>query len=583
MSNASQKAQLKKDKIMETVAWYAGYYRANPQRFAKDCLNLNLKWFQQILLWAMMHYNYFAFIAARSLGKTYLTAIFCVVRCILFPGSKIIVCSGTIPQANEVLLKIQDELMPKSAFLRNEIAKCNIPASQSAEIKFKCGSWIRTRPSTDNARSGRANLIVVDEFRMVDENIINTVIRRFLGTPRHPDYLNKPEYAHLMERNQEIYMSSAYFKSSWAWKKVQSYTLNFLDDKRKYFIVGLPYQLSIREGLLSREQIEDEMSETNFNELLFKMEMETFWFGDDGDSLFKFDDLKHCRKIEHALLPLKYYNANNPVPRVSDNGKRILSVDVALMQSTKKKKNDAASLFINELVQQDATTYQSNFCYGESFEGKTTDALGLIIMRYFYCYKCTDLVLDTQGLGIGVYDFIIKDQYDPETGKVYKALTCINDEDMAARCKVKEANKVVWSVKASAAFNNEICVLLRTGIMNGKINLLIDETESNDKIEKTIKKFKSLSDVEQALIKNPFVQTTLAIYELIKLEHEVKDGKIKVHEQSGMRKDRYSSMAYNFWCATQLELQLKPKAEDTQTLLNKFFNKPAKHSFNRGR
>ena len=249
------------------------------------------------------------------------------------------------------------------------------------------------------------------------------------------------------------------------------------------------------------------------------------------------------------------------------------------MQSTKKKKNDAASLFINELVQQDATTYQSNFCYSESFEGKTTDALGLIIMRYFYCYRCTDLVLDTQGLGIGVYDFIIKDQYDPETGKVYKALTCINDEDMAARCKVKEANKAVWSVKASAAFNNEICVLLRTGIMNGKINLLIDETESNDKIEKTMKKFKTLPDIEQALIKNPFVQTTLAIYELIKLEHEVKDGKIKVHEQSGMRKDRYSSMAYNFWCATQLELGLKPKTEDTQTLLKKFLIKPAKHSF----
>ena len=397
MSKASQKAQDKKEKIMETVAWYAGYYRANPQRFAKDCLNLDLRWFQQILIWAMMHYNYFAFIAARSLGKTYLTAILCVIRCILFPGSKIIVCSGTIPQANEVLLKIQDELMPRSAFLRNEISKCNIPANQSAEIMFKCGSWIRTRPSTDNARSGRANLIVVDEFRLVNQQIINTVIRRFLGTPRQPKYLSKPEYKHLMERNQEIYMSSAWFKSSWAWKKVQSYSINFFDDKRKYFIVGLPYQLSIRENLLSREQIEDEMSEQDFNELMFKIEMETFWFGDDGDSLFKFDDLKHCRKIEHALMPLKYYNTNNPVPSVSDNGRRILSVDVALMQTTKKKKNDATAIFINELVQQNDVSYQSNFCYAETIEGKTTDEVGLIVMRYFYRYKCTDLVLDTMG------------------------------------------------------------------------------------------------------------------------------------------------------------------------------------------
>jgi hypothetical protein len=182
-------------------------------------------------------------------------------------------------------------------------------------------------------------------------------------------------------------------------------------------------------------------------------------------------------------------------------------------------------------------------------------------------------------LGLGIFDFIAKDQYDPETGKVYKAMTCINDADMAMRCKVKDPNKVVWSVKASAKFNNEICVLLRNGIQNGKINLLIDETESDDKIEKTFKKFKSLSDVEKALIKNPYVQTTLAVYELIKLEHEVKNGEIRVREQSGMRKDRYSSMAYNYWCACQLELGLKPKTESTQSLLNKFLIRPARHAW----
>lgn len=182
-------------------------------------------------------------------------------------------------------------------------------------------------------------------------------------------------------------------------------------------------------------------------------------------------------------------------------------------------------------------------------------------------------------LGVGVYDYIIKDQYDPETGRVYKAMTCINDDDMAKRCKVKDPNKVVWSVKANAKFNNEICVLLRNGIQNGKVNLLIDETDSEDAISKSMKKFKSLNDTEKALIKNPYVQTTLAVYEMIKLEHEVKNNEIKVKEVSGMRKDRYSSIAYNYWCACQLELGLKPKTESTQALLNKFLIKPAKHTY----
>jgi len=118
---------------------------------------------------------------------------------------------------------------------------------------FKNGSWITTRTSTDNARGARANIVVIDEFRMVDETILNMVIRKFLTSPRQPRYLNKPEYEHLQERNKEIYMSSAYFKSSWAWKKLQAYVVNFFDDTKRYFVCSLPYQLSLKEGLLSRE------------------------------------------------------------------------------------------------------------------------------------------------------------------------------------------------------------------------------------------------------------------------------------------------------------------------------------------
>lgn len=457
--------------------------------------------------------------------------------------------------------------MKQSLILCSEIEKCNI-GQNDAIIMFKNGSWITTRTSTDNARGARANIIVVDEFRMVDETILNMVIRKFLTSPRQPRYLNKPEYEHLQERNKEIYMSSAYFKSSWAWKKLQAYTVNFFDDLKRYFVCGLPYQLSIKEGLLSREQIRDEMSETDFNELAFDMEMGAMWFGDTGDNLFKFDDINNRRKIKNAFLPLKFYNDKIKIPELSNTEKRILSVDVALMGSTKKKKNDAAALYINSCIQQDDTSYHSNIIYGETFEGLTTDELGIIVMRYFYEYKCTDLVVDTGGLGIGIFDFICKDQYDSSTGKTYKALTCINDEDMAIRCKVKDANKVVWSVKAGATFNNEICVLLRNGIQNGKINFLISEQECEEEIQKTYpqRAYSKLSPTDQAYIKMPYLQTTMAEYELIKLDHEIKNGNIKVKEQFGMRKDRYSSIAYNYWCACQLELKLRPKQSSNDLL-----------------
>lgn len=578
MAIRKTQAELEKDKeqkIMDTVAWRAAYYRNNPQRYVSEVLGITLKIFQKILLWCMMHYNFTMYLAARGQGKTYLTALFCCVRCILFPGTKIVVSSGTLKQANEVLLKIQDDFMKQSSILRSEIEKCSI-GQNDASIYFRNGSWIKTRTSSENSRSARANCIIVDEFRMVDETVLNTVLRKFLTSPRQPKYLNKPEYKHLQERNKEIYMSSAYFKSSWAYKKAQSYTLNFFDDKKKYMIVGLPYQVSIKEGLLSREQVEDEMSELDYNELVQQMEMECLWFGDTDGSLFKFDELSARRKLKKAYMPLNFYNDKNQISKTLITEKRILSIDVALMQSTKKKRNDASAVFINDLIQVNDTSYQSNFVYGETFEGLTTDDFGIIVMRYFYKYKCTDIVLDTNGIGLGVYDFIIKDQYDQETGETYKALTCLNDSDMAARCNVRDANKVVWSVKATDKFNNEICVLLRNGIQNGKINFLISEQEADMVLKDSYKGYLKMTPTDQLKLKMPYLQTTFAIYELVKLDHEVKNGNIRVKEISGMRKDRYSSIAYSYWCACQLELKLKPKAQGITNLVDMLPIKTAK-------
>jgi len=65
----------KEQKIMNTVAFRAAYYRENPQRFVEEVLDIHLKLFQKILLWAMMHYNYIMYIAARGQGELYSTLL----------------------------------------------------------------------------------------------------------------------------------------------------------------------------------------------------------------------------------------------------------------------------------------------------------------------------------------------------------------------------------------------------------------------------------------------------------------------------------------------------------------------------
>ena len=402
---------------------------------------------------------------------------------------------------------------------------------------------------------------------MVDKFILDTVIRKFLGDSRHPAYLDNPEYADLQERNQEIYMSSAYYKDSWAYEKAQAYTVNFFDENKKYFIAALPYQLSIYERLLRRDQIEDEMSEADFSPTTFSMEMEVMWLGDSDDSFFKLDDLNKIRRLDKGLLSLNLYDTVEDIPPTPESGHRILSLDIALMISTKKKKNDASALYINDLEQVSDIKYRSNFIYGENFEGLTTDQLGFTLMRYYHRYNCTEIVMDCAGVGLGVYDYICQEHYDPETGETYPAMKCINDDDMAIRCKVPDALGVIYSVKANQKFNGQICLALREGIKNGKVNLLKSEIMIDDYLSKTDKNYKKLSPTEQARYKMAYVQTTMAIYELIKLQTTVNNGNITVKEQSGMRKDRYSSIAYNYWCAGQLEQKLRPKHRNTQSMV----------------
>lgn len=570
---AKEVYESKVNRMMNGVAYWAAFYRLNIHRFCKDYLNVGLRLFQIILLFAMNTNNYICYVAARGQGKTWLTALFCIVRCILYPGTKIVVCSKTRSQGNEVLLKIQDEFLVKydwgSNNLRNEIDYLIIN-SNKGEIKFKNGSFIRVATASDSARGARANILVVDEFRLVDLNIINIVLRKFLSAPREPGYLKKKEYAGLVERNKEIYMSSAWYQSHWSYEKVKSYTANFFDENKKYFVCSLPYQVSILEGLLDKGQVEDEMSESDFDPVKFSMEMESLFFGDTDGAFFTYGDISKQRVIRSSLKKLEIYNrTTEKIPPLKKNERRILSIDVALMTSTKKKDNDAASIVINRAIPSSLNNYISNIVYVETFEGLTTDELGMIVMRYYYEYNCTDIVIDTNGNGLGVFDFIIKSQYDPNTGKTYEALNCCNDIDMAIRCKEKKAKKVIWSIKASSKFNNDAAWSLRRGFQNGNVNILVSEVDAEDALSSEIKGFAKKDIQEQTLYRLPYAQTSLMVNELINLEHEVVGTNIKVTERSGMRKDRYSALVYSYYVSTLISMKYKPNSNSESNIVSR--------------
>lgn len=544
----------KTQRLMNGVDAWCSFYRENPHRFAADYLNLTLKPFQQMILCAMFKFVYAIYLACRGIGKSFLIAVFCVIQCILYPGSIICISSKTRSQSMEIIDKITNILMPRSQNLRNEILEWTRNQTD-VHIAFKNGSRILVVTAGDSARHNRATVLVVDEFRLVDKEVINTILRKFLTSARHPGFLDKPEYANYpTERTKEIYASSCWYESHWSYELVRSYAVNMVRG-RSYYVCAMPYQMSVKENITDRERIADEMSESTFNSITFQMEMEALFFRESNGGLYNFSEVDKNRIIKYPYYPkslgLKLADKRLYMQQKKPGELRILSADIALM-SSEKNKNDATSIFINQMVPLANGKYVSNIVYAENNEGLRTEVQALRIRKLFEEFDCDYLVLDTRGLGLGVSDALMGDLYDAETGYMYGALSCCNNKELEKRCAVRNAPRVIWSVLGNPEFNSQCALGLREALKQGKVRLLLNEFDAEDALRE-IKGYAELPPEDSLNMKLPYIHTSLLINELINLEYETKNNVIKVKEKPGMRKDRYSSLSYNIYVAKLIE------------------------------
>lgn len=547
--------QAKVDKILDGVGVWTSYYRSNIHRFAKDYLGINLKIFQQIILCEMNEKTNSMMVCCRGIGKSWLTALFCVIRCILYPNSVITCAAKTRKQGGIIISKIKDSFMPDSPNLRNEIEDIQVNQYNSV-VKFRNGSRIVVVASNDGARGERSNVLVIDEFRLVDLRVLNDVLRKFLTAPRHCGFMDLPEYSdYPKEENKEIYLSSAWYASSWAHDLFRSYAANMAAG-RSYVCCDFPYQLSIKEGLLTRSRVETEKLDSTFNEVSWLMEMEgIFWSGADG-ALYSYEDISPSRKLKYAFYPPQIAalisDKRIKTPPKLHNEIRVLSADIALMASSKKSDNDATSIFINQMHLKENGRSQKRLVYTENNEGLRTEEQALVIRRLFAEFDCDYLVIDGRGLGIGVLDCLMADMYDSETGVTYGALSCYNNPEIAARCKVKGAPKVIWAITATAEFNSQCALGLREEFRQGNLQLLCGE-EDFEEVFGSLTGYSKLGVEDKLRLQSPYIHTSLLVNELINLEYESKNNVVRVKEKTGMRKDRYSSLSYNIYVAKQIE------------------------------
>lgn len=555
---------MSKDDFKNNLKKWVTFFKSNYDVFATWYLGLDLFLYQKIMLHLMGKSSLAVIIASRGISKSFMIAIYACCKSILEPNCITVIASATRNQAMLILKeKIQNELCTMSPNLAREIK--NIKVSQNdGIIEFHNGSRIIIATANQNSRGYRSNCNVYEEARMIDEEVLNSVLSPFLISRQAP-YLKKPEFAHLKTEPTEVYISSAWFKSlEWFAKLIETTTNNMTDGSKDQVCVGFDYLLSIHHGLKTKKQMDKEKEKSD--DVSFAIEYENQMFDSEG-SFFTYDLFQSSRKLKKALLPRNKTEllGNKRVQRLQkkEGVIRILSCDIAMSGA---KDSDNSIYTVAEMIPMKGY-FMRKICYMEAHNGKTASEQAMRIRRLVNDFDIDICVLDVMTIGLPVLDLLGTELVDEETGEEYRPICAYNDEELKARCRVSTAIPMIFGMRANAQLNSDMIVEMKSLYQQGRVEMLISESEAEEFLSKTNKEYAN-SDIgdQKNFYELPYINTTLAINECIQLETIYKMGRISIKEKWNNRKDRFSSLLYLLWVSTIIEKEnLEDKTESDIT------------------
>lgn len=432
----------------------------------------------------------------------------------------------------------------------------------------------------------RSNVLIIDEYVMVDKDIIDTVLRRFQSNPRHVGYIEKEPYKSMskaeklehMDRNQELYLSSAFFKSHESWDRVVDYANNMVAG-RPYFVCQLPYQLPIKDGLLDPRQVQDEMSEASFDEIRWTMEMEALFYGQSMDSYFQTEEILKNRTLQKAYYPKSVTSVvkdkSIEPPKKQAGELRVISNDIATIAG---EDNDASIYTIARLIPDNSGGYERQTMYMEDVVGGHTETQAVRIRELYEDFNCDYIVLDVRNAGIGVYDAMTRELINQNTGDIYPPVSCLNNEKLAERCAARNAKKVVFAISAYDALNAQIAAGFKDSMRKEKFKFLVNEQDALDVLT-GIKGYNNLDPETKAMLKAPYVQINMMQNETLNLQKEItQSGLVRLQEPRSGRKDRYTAISYlDYFVTEYLEIKNRKNNQTTKKeAFNFFMGKKAK-------
>lgn len=532
-----------REENIDYEAWteFISYYRYYIDAFAVDILGIKLFPFQRLILRAMARYQSSLLIACRGIGKSFIVAVFYICVAILYPNIKLGIASGNSQQARNVIIqKIKGELAKIEAVAR----EINFPIKTGMDdcvVEFKNGSEIRAITLAqdrggDSARSWRFSYMLVDEARLVKDNIIEEILIPMTKTKRQ----NAIKW-HKSEKGKMIFISSAYLKTSKLYERFMYHYKQMVSGNSNYMCMCFPYQVGVQAGLFDQDDIEKELEKPQMTKDKFAYEFEGIFVGSSGESYFPYELTDQCRVLDRCELEQ---------PKKSES-KYIITHDVAVSD---KNGSDNSCTHVIKLKPRVDGTYLKQVVYTKVVNGmplnKQRDMLRKLLHIHFP--NTVKLCIDVQGAGAGLPSMFYEswEYMDERSGKIIEYPPLIQDDDEESLEVLENALPIIRAIHGMNNFVNLYYPYMKGCFEDQSIELL---SQSND-VDILYKANKISFDEFEQHVEHDILQSELSN---IKQDFTDKEKMTYTRIVKSNKRDRATSLMYGLAVVCEMEQENK--------------------------
>ena len=542
--------------VVPIVRQYIAFWREYPDLFIDFLVRgtreepkdgeFQFYFYQRVFLRSVMRYQYVYAVFPRAYSKSFLSVMALMIRCILYPGAHLFVTSGGKEQGASILHDKVQEICSLIPSLGREIDWGRGKTQEGKDrvrYVFKNGSVLDNLAARESTRGQRRHGGLMEECVGIDDKILREVIipvmavsrRAKDGTTNEQEPLNK----------SQIYITTAGYKGTFPYDRLIGFLVRMVTQPERCMVLGGTWRTPVGMGLQSKTFITDQKNEGTYNEASFEREYESKWSGTVEDAFFNGEHFDRNRKL---LQPEYEYSG-----RSNTGAYYVLSVDVGrkgcdsvvcVFKVTPQPQGPSIKSLVNIYTLSD-----------EHFEDQAVE-----LKKLFYKYKARRIVIDANGLGIGLVDYMIKAQED-ENGDFLPDFGVYNDDEnyyKKYRTQTTE-DDALFLIKANAPINTECHTNAQSQLATGKVKFLIDERAAREKMLGT-QKGQKMSPEERADYLKPFTLTSILKEEMMNLREENEGVNIILKQANrSIRKDKFSSFEYGLYYIRQEEESKKKK------------------------